>query len=688
MVVESVKQNKLLITVVFAAIILLIVWKPWEVHAQGVAKVADLPYGLYDSCCALADNGCIYIFGGEITNNQRSNSVIKFDPTDRSVSVVASMDKDLYKGWAINYNGKIYVGSGTYGTQSNNKIIIFDPLDNTINTITAPAALQLYPGLNGNEIGAILYNGKIYVFYGYKVPNYQNSVKIYDVSSNTATTVALSTDSAVKVYSLCNYSGKAYIVGWHETQGVNDTNTGVLIFNPATNVMTNDAYFAYIEGMSTCFGADGIMYAVGGYKLGSYTSDIVNYDPVTKTTNICGSIPFPRARSCSALAGDGKIYIFGGQTGDNPRTSTSEILQIDPENLSAPPGEFTLLAELGADAESADLTWTTSSNATEYIVERSTDGINFNQIEQTGGNSHMDPDLEPGTYYYRVKAQNDHGERMSNVVILTVQESLPMAPMLTVTLEDTDAALSWDEVDGATAYILERSTDGVNFKQLKQLSNNAYTDPNLTPGRYYYRVKASNSSGMSDPSNTVSVAISYIPPSKHWAYWPSGGQYVKVDWVRGNIDLTGDLVQLWREDTVSGIWLPVKDISEQEKDSFFWTDTNVSAGLNYKYQVRIYDPTTWEWFIAAESEWAVEDRPFPAPGGLKVLSKSDNSATVKWNPLSGATGYRIKISTDGGSNWSESSVSGTTANVPCPCMVQVMAGSHARSQWSGVLRVQ
>lgn len=683
MVVENIKKSKCLIPIVLVLLvtILVIISKPWEVHAQGVTKVAELPFPIRNACCAKGDDGNIYIFGGIRNPSPYSSYVIRFNPTDKSVDTVADLGKPFYCGWAVNYSGKIYAGGGNFGSQPTKVIIIYNPADNSVNTITAPSPLVVNPsGDSRGNIGAFTYNGNIYVFFGSGTKN----VKIYKVSDNTVTRINYLYLSS---YTLATLNDVAYIT----------SEEGVTTFDPRSNLFARVAEFPHVWGMSAVFGSDNMMYVIGGFKHGGMVdgidqrelkADIIKYDPVNKTHTIAGSLPVPRAYSCAALA-NGKIYIFGGADNAIPSLSnlTADILEIDPSVLAAPPGELTLSGAISPEND-IELSWSISSNASNYIVEKSTDGISYNQIEQTNGNTYIDSDLEPGIYYYRIRAQNDNGERLSNVITLTVQEPIPDIPDLFVTLDDADAKLTWTSVEGATKYILERSTDGINFKQLRQTSGNTHTDPGLTPGKYYYRVSAGNSTGMSEPSNIVSVTIPFIPPSKHWAYWPSGGQYVKVDWLRGNIDLSGDMVQLWREDTVSGVWLPVKDISEQEKDSFAWIDTNVSMGLNYKYQVRVYDPATWEWHVAAESEWAVEDRPFPAPSGLRILSTNDTSATITWNAVSGATGYRIKISTDGGSNWDESTSSSKTANVPCPCMVQVIAGNHARSQWSGVLRVQ
>jgi hypothetical protein len=91
---------------------------------------------------------------------------------------------------------------------------------------------------------------------------------------------------------------------------------------------------------------------------------------------------------------------------------------------------------------------------------------------------------------------------------------IPSAPSgLSVTLNLTNPSsstkLSWsDNSSTEDSFLVERSTDGSIFTQVARLGSNAvnYTDTGLTSGkRYFYRVRASNSSGLSGYTNIASV---------------------------------------------------------------------------------------------------------------------------------------------------------------------------------------
>ena len=73
---------------------------------------------------------------------------------------------------------------------------------------------------------------------------------------------------------------------------------------------------------------------------------------------------------------------------------------------------------------------------------------------------------------------------------------------------DTDKylELTWHDVSiEEDGYILERSPDGVNFQTLATLPANTetYTDTDLQQANYFYRLKATNTIGVSPASNTI-----------------------------------------------------------------------------------------------------------------------------------------------------------------------------------------
>ncbi len=168
-----------------------------------------------------------------------------------------------------------------------------------------------------------------------------------------------------------------------------------------------------------------------------------------------------------------------------------------------------------------------ADNERDFLIERSTDNVNFAQIGTTGTNAAMFTDfgLTPGTtYYYRVRATNSMGNSAySNTdSIATPAVTVPAAPLgLTVETAPAigvhddvarhpgSALLIWsDRSNNEDHFLIERSTDNVTFTQIGVQDENypTYTDITTEQGpTYYYRVRATNSAGNSSYSNTAKI---------------------------------------------------------------------------------------------------------------------------------------------------------------------------------------
>jgi len=166
------------------------------------------------------------------------------------------------------------------------------------------------------------------------------------------------------------------------------------------------------------------------------------------------------------------------------------------------PSGLTATAAAGAQV---NLNWTdTSGNETGFKIERKTGlGGTYSQIATVGANiaSYGDAGLAPGTYYYRVRANNAIGDSSySNEA--NASFVLPNAPSgLTATDQPSaQIRLAWmDNSDNETGFRLERKTGaGGTYAQIAAPSVNAitYDDSGLSAGTTYtYRVRSTNFAG-------------------------------------------------------------------------------------------------------------------------------------------------------------------------------------------------
>ena len=635
-------------------------------NGSSLSKVGSMPYALRYQTAVPFSDGNIYLFGGyDINDTQGVNYFLKFNPGSNSCTQVASLPLTLSRvGAAAASNGSIYLFGGISGGTTQSKIIKFTPSSGSVTTLSASLPNSFY-----SRGAATAPDGKIYIF----CTDANGTILQFDPSTETINTTNAIISANQDTECALSSNGLVYITVDQSTNVFSFDYTALL--PPAAPTLSGTANGSEAD-LSWTSVSNATTYIV------EKSTDGTNWTQVTTTTGT--------SYTDSNLAAGTYYYRVKAQNG-NGTSNPSNVVTITIQ--AQPPAAPTLSGT--ANGSEADLSWTSVSGATGYIVEKSTDGTNWTQVTTTTGTSYTDSNLAAGTYYYRVEAQNGSGTSSpSNVVSVTIQSTPPPlgAPTLTATADGTNVDLSWTAVSGATNYILQRSSDGTSWTQVTTTTGTSYTDSNLAAGTYYYRVEVTDTSGNVNFSNVASVTISAPPPPPPTlkAYWPAGGQYVEVDWSASawGAQTPAGQVQLWRKDNISGIWMPVRDITGSDLSAFTWTDTMVSAGLNYDYQVREYNPSTWDWTVVAESDWATNDRPFAAPSDLQITSTATGSATVTWTPVSGAGSYQVQTSTDGGNTWQTTTVGGPPVTVPRPCQVRVKAGTHARSQWSGVLTVQ
>src|SRR5207244_679297 len=123
------------------------------------------------------------------------------------------------------------------------------------------------------------------------------------------------------------------------------------------------------------------------------------------------------------------------------------------------PAAPTNLTATAASASLINLSWTASTGATSYIVQRSPNGTSsWIQVGTTTTTSFSDTGLSAATsYYYQVLASNTAGNSApSNVASAT---TMPAAPtnLTAAAASASQINLSWAGSTGANGYIVQRS---------------------------------------------------------------------------------------------------------------------------------------------------------------------------------------------------------------------------------------
>jgi len=141
--------------------------------------------------------------------------------------------------------------------------------------------------------------------------------------------------------------------------------------------------------------------------------------------------------------------------------------------------------------------WRDVAGDTGYRVERSSDGgVNWTIIASVGTNvpSYADSGLTAYTQYtYRITALSPQGDGPASAAASRFTRLPALTGLQFTTVASNQLALQWNAVPNATAYRVERSTDGNTFTIVTTTTLTAYSDSNVVPlGEYYYRVAGVN----------------------------------------------------------------------------------------------------------------------------------------------------------------------------------------------------
>ncbi len=219
----------------------------------------------------------------------------------------------------------------------------------------------------------------------------------------------------------------------------------------------------------------------------------------------------------------------------NRALSAAEIQSDMNASISAPDGQAptapgTLAATGGLGQVS--LSWgaaTDNIGVARYNVHRGTTAgftpSAANRVAQPTGTSHVDSALTPGTYYYRVTAEDaatNVGPPSNEASAAATADTTPPTPptTLTATPAPGQVSLAWSgatDAGGIARYNVHRSTTS-GFtpgpaNRIAQPTGTSYVDSGLTGGTYYYRVTAVDPAGNeSAPSPQASAVVPTGPP--------------------------------------------------------------------------------------------------------------------------------------------------------------------------------
>jgi hypothetical protein len=143
--------------------------------------------------------------------------------------------------------------------------------------------------------------------------------------------------------------------------------------------------------------------------------------------------------------------------------------------------------------------------------------------------------------------------------------------------------LGWFPATNATAYDVQRSTDGENFALIGSVTgDNHFTDPNVSsPNTYHYRVRGRNFRGVSDYS-AVRTIVMPVPPAapSGLTATPLGTSEIRLNWTDNASDELGFAVEM----LVNGNW----EIVDGADGANVTTRTVVGLQPSTAYSFRVF----------------------------------------------------------------------------------------------------
>ena len=264
---------------------------------------------------AVAINGKAYVFGGMDYRDGTGapiylSDILEFDPVAKTCTKMSvSLPYGIYGASAVAIENKAYI---FVMTNSRRNILEFDPVAKTCTKMSVSL-----PEKEGLYASAVAINGKAYIFGG----SSNKTILEFDPVAKTCTEMLVSLPEKRGYTSAVAINGKAYIFGGKE----NDNSTSlevsdILEFDPVAKTCTKMSISLprYICETSAV-AINGKAYIFGGTILKPTTKfkTIYKFNPVAKTcTQMSISLP-DKTTASSATAIEDKAYIFIFQNSSN-----------------------------------------------------------------------------------------------------------------------------------------------------------------------------------------------------------------------------------------------------------------------------------------------------------------------------------------------------------------------------------
>ncbi|RAO75911.1 chitinase N-terminal domain-containing protein [Dyella jiangningensis] len=377
-----------------------------------------------------------------------------------------------------------------------------------------------------------------------------------------------------------------------------------------------------------------------GTFIGSYNANLASEAGVATACGVgSGSFRFgiSVADATRAQYAGKSIYIHGISPvgNDNALIAGSGNFSV-PAMPTAPAMPTTISATKAADLTRIDVSWSATTGATSYKIERQFNTDAWAQIYSGTATSFTVSGPADGNYGFRVQACNAIGcSAAQTSAVVSIAHIPPTPGSISVPASSTGSlSVSWTASAFASSYVLEQSVNGGGWSVIYNAGSTSTSFSVGASGTYVYRVKACNANGCSGYATSGTVAVT-IPPSSAPSLSAPGssntGTYT-VSWS----GVAGATSYTLQEQVSGGGWTTV-----QASGATNWGAGGKGNGT-YGYRVQACNTAgcgAWSGTVNVAVSLVPAAPNFSGPY-LSTKGRID-SWTVYWDAVPGATRYEI-----------------------------------------------
>lgn len=288
------------------------------------------------------------------------------------------------------------------------------------------------------------------------------------------------------------------------------------------------------------------------------------------------------------------------------------------------------------------ITWNSLDGCTGYRVYRST-GVLAGTVEGAQTTSFTDVTVNNNTKY-QYYVVGIAGDTESNKSALTTSISYLKAPeKFTVEPASGGLTVSWSKLDGASKYRLYYKNETSSSWKSTDLTSVSKTFTDLTAGETYeFKVCAVNGASVLGSETDVKQYVYLKATTLKLANSVKGVKitYSKVD--------GASEYKILRKASGESSWKTLDTVS-----SLTFYDTKPTSGKTYTYRVAAYSGNSRSVYVSDSIKHL-------AAPEVSSASTVDSGISVKWNKITGASGYYLYRKTSSGS-WSNIAKTSSTS---------------------------